>query len=88
MECERLVACPFFKVDESDPTLASAKRGLAAMYCRGDKMEKCVRLAISHEFGGPLVPQNMMPNGMPLPGTTEAKWDTKVIKFKRDLLLL
>jgi len=88
MECERLAACPFFKVSESDPDVASAKRGLIEMYCRGDKQDSCVRLAMFHKFGSPLVPKNMMPNGMPLPGTNESEWDVKVVKFKRDLFLM
>ena len=89
MECERLAACPFFNIDESDPGVASAKRGLMALYCKGDKKDSCVRLAVFHKFGSPTsVPKNMMPNGMPLPGTNDSEWDTAVIKYKRELFLV
>jgi len=88
VECNRLTACPFFNADESDPTVASAKRGLMILYCKGDKKDSCVRLAIVNKFGGPtLVPKNMMPNGLALPGTDESGWDGEVIKFKRELFL-
>jgi len=86
-ECSRLAGCPFFNLDESDPDVASVKRGLMLLYCKGDKVDNCVRLAVLHEFGIDFVPKNMMPNGMPLPRTDESEWDATVVKFKRHLFL-
>jgi len=88
VECDKLATCPFFNGDESDPDVASAKRGLMILYCKGNKVDSCLRLAILGEFGGDFVPENMMPNGMALPGTDESEWDEAVVIFKRNLFLM
>ncbi len=52
-----------------------ALQGFANMYCRGWKQGECIRKKVSMELGGPdKVPQNMMPNGLPLPGTVSSEW--------------
>ena len=85
MGCHRLAICPFFNLEETEEELSSAKQGLVALYCEGEKKESCVRLAILHEFGSEFVPKNMMPNGLAFPGSDDSEWEQDVIKFKRDL---
>ncbi len=42
-------------------------------------MDDCVRKKVSRELGGPeFVPENMMPNGLPVIGTTRDTWDKAI----------
>lgn len=78
-ECERLASCVFFKEYEKDESKKLALKGMVQIYCRGDKMDSCVRLKVSRALGGPqYVPVNMMPNGQPLSGTDMRDWSQDV----------
>jgi hypothetical protein len=85
-DCERLEKCPFFNYSDESPDVAAAKRGLSRQYCQGKKRKHCVRLAIFGEFPQD-VPQNMMPNGLPMPGTSDEGWNPEVVAFKQKLFL-
>lgn len=54
-------------------------------FCHGDKQTACVRLNIDSEFGKLHVPSNMMPNGLPLPGTHKRDWSEIALQFKKHL---
>jgi hypothetical protein len=78
-ECEKLANCAFFKEYEKDEERKLALRGFANMYCRGDKQDICIRKKISKLLGGAeFVPVNMMPNGLPLKGTSSENWSDDV----------
>ena len=78
-ECERLGTCAFFKEYEKDESKKLALKGMVQIYCKGDKMESCVRMKVSQILGGPAnVPINMMPNGQPLSGTDMNGWSDGV----------
>jgi len=64
--------------EENQRTRAAVK-GFISLYCRGKKMDDCVRKKVSRELGGPeFVPENMMPNGLPVIGTTRDTWDKAI----------
>ncbi|MBN1502992.1 hypothetical protein JW930_05600 [Candidatus Woesearchaeota archaeon] len=78
-DCENLATCAFFKEYETDEDKKMALQGFVNMYCKGDKQNECVRKKVSKALGGPQnVPVNMMPNGMPLAGTSNADWSDAV----------
>jgi hypothetical protein len=78
-DCENLDVCAFFKAYSNDEQLKLALQGFVSMYCKGDKQGQCVRKKVSKALGGPqYVPVNMMPNGVPLAGTTNADWPQNV----------
>lgn len=78
-DCENLASCAFFKEYESDEGKKTALQGFVNIYCKGDKQGDCVRKKVSKALGGPEhVPVNMMPNGLPLSGTSDADWPEEV----------
>lgn len=80
-ECERLANCAFFSEYEKDENRKLALKGMVQIYCRGDKMDGCMRLKVSKTLGGPQhVPVNMMPNGKPLSGTDMNGWSEDVLR--------
>ena len=48
-------------------------RGLVRKHCDGDP-ESCARKQLADEHGRDTVPDNMMPNGLPIPGTSDDDW--------------
>lgn len=80
--CENLSGCPFVafcnKTDKS-----SSVNGFINMYCKGSRMDTCIRLRLCHQFDRTIVPKNMMPNGLPLPGTGKDDWSDQAINFRR-----
>jgi len=84
--CENLEKCAFFAEYQRNEKKRLALRGFATMYCQGDRQTECIRKAICNRLGGPsAVPVNMMPNGKPLPGTTNTSWQDRIFK-ELDLL--
>jgi hypothetical protein len=79
MDCEKLEGCTFFKLPLASKERELAFLGFVRMYCKGDLKEKCVSRMVGRTLGGPSkVPQNMMPNGMPLVGTDDSNWPPEV----------
>jgi hypothetical protein len=79
MDCEKLKGCAFFKMPLVSKERELAFLGFVRMYCKGDLKEKCVRRMVGMMLGGPTkVPENMMPNGMPLVGTNDSQWSPEV----------
>ena len=77
--CENLGTCEFFKTYEKEPDRQVALKGFVNIFCKGDKQDQCVRKKVSKALGGPnFVPINMMPNGIPLNGTTRDNWSDQV----------
>jgi len=80
IECENLAKCQFFKYSESSNSKRLALRGFVNMYCRGARQETCIRKKVCNIMGGAeYVPENMMPNGMAISGTSNAKWSEEVV---------
>jgi hypothetical protein len=78
--CDRAEKCVFTNRVEADIVRSLALKGFATVYCRGDKQAECIRKKISKTLGGPeKVPENMMPNGLPLPGTSRKDWSSAVM---------
>ncbi|KXA89681.1 hypothetical protein AKJ57_05020 [candidate division MSBL1 archaeon SCGC-AAA259A05] len=76
--CELQEGCPFFQKakDMEEETEAGA---FFAIYCRGPKEGDCAIKSVADELGWDVVPDNMMPNGNPIPGTGgEEGWPDEV----------
>ncbi len=80
--CEKLANCAFVGCCEQFEKSTAAK-GFISMYCKGSKMDACIRKKLANNFGKEIVPSNMMPNGAPLPGTDQNSWDEKALHFRR-----
>ncbi|OFW56126.1 MAG: hypothetical protein A2W01_09495 [Candidatus Solincola sediminis] len=77
--CDRLEDCAFFIEYEAREDKQTVLKGLVRIYCRGEKLNSCVRKQVSQALGGPTrVPKNMMPNGYPLRGSDESQWGDEV----------
>jgi hypothetical protein len=78
-DCEKLAACAFMKAYESDENTKFALRGFVRMYCKGERKDICIRKKVSKTLGGPEhVPLNMMPDGLPILGTSNHDWPEEV----------
>lgn len=77
-DCEKLATCAFFKEYENDPARKLALKGFVNLFCKGDMQAECIRKKISALGGPEKVPVNMMPNGKPLSGTSDASWPEEV----------
>lgn len=69
MECELLDKCGFFKKYESSLDLAC--RGFIKSYCKGGKMDECVRKKYRTDHGTP-PHDDMMPSGQDMPKSYQA----------------
>ena len=79
MKCENLATCKFFTLISTTKAGQTAVRGFELKYCKGDDSNSCVRKKVSKALGGARnVPDNMMPNGYPLAGTTTDLWSDSV----------
>lgn len=79
--CENLEKCPFVAYCNQHDAETSAK-GFIHMYCKGAKMDNCIRLRLCHKFSRDVVPKNMMPNGFPLSGTSKDGWSEQALNFR------
>jgi hypothetical protein len=77
--CKIFVNCNFVKVSGDDDDQKQVLRGFISKYCQGKNQEQCIRKKMSKALGSPeRVPANLMPNGLPLPGTGNKNWSTEV----------
>lgn len=83
-ECEKLANCSFVSCCDAYDKSTAAK-GFVSMYCRGNRMNDCIRKKLSAKYGKDLVPKNMMPNGAPLPGTDTSTWDEHAKHYRHYL---
>lgn len=81
MECKNIGGCPFFNCCEELKQNTSVQ-GFMVLYCKGAKMSECIRLRLGGKFGKGVVPPNMMPNGMAVPGTAKDGWSDEAKNFR------
>ena len=78
-DCGNLENCAFFKHYQNDEEKKHSLMGLVKKYCKGDRQDECVRVKVYMELGDQdKVPENMMPSGLPLFGTTNENWTEQV----------
>lgn len=80
--CPKVEKCAFTHCDERF-NLLSSMHYYETEFCHGPSQEKCVRIKLEKKFGSLHVPSNMMPNGLPLPGTHRRDWTINAINYKR-----
>ncbi len=80
-ECQNLSGCSFVNCCK-EYSKADSVQGFINLYCKGNKMTQCVRRKIAMQIGKEHVPKNMMPNGLPLPGTSREDWTEQAIHFR------
>ncbi len=83
-ECTKFNSCSFPNCDKSYHLLTSIDHFIED-YCKGEKRDDCIRLKIENHNGKIHVPSNMMPNGLPLPGTHRRDWDEVALEFKKHI---
>jgi len=85
--CDRLDKCPFVQVYGQDERKKYAIVGFINAYCKGDKQGMCIRKKVSKALGGPeRVPENMMPTGLPIMGTTVSEWSEEILTTVKRLI--
>jgi hypothetical protein len=77
--CEKFGKCVFVRKYENDLEKRFALKGFVRLFCQGEKQCECVRIKIAQRLGGDKVPGNMMPNGLPLSGTTKDAWSNEIL---------
>jgi len=80
-ECPKLKFCEFFKYAKADSEEGSLN-GFITRYCLTGMQENCIRNILSSKYQKEVVPSNMMPNGLPLPGTKKDGWDEKAKNYR------
>lgn len=81
MECPNLSGCGFMQCCNSMGK-NTAVNGFITTYCKGSKMDGCIRKKLAAKFGKEVVPKNMMPNGFPMPDTDRTGWSKEAINYK------
>ena len=77
--CNNYVSCSFVKISYDDDRRKLVLRRFISKYCQGKSQEQCIRKKVCVALGGPeRVPANLMPNGLPLPGTGNKNWSAEV----------
>jgi hypothetical protein len=83
-DCQNMKVCSFFIAYGAKHENKTAVAGFVRLYCRGERQDQCVRKAVSKALGGPhTVPANMLPNGLPMTGTTDKDWSDDIKKAVR-----
>jgi hypothetical protein len=83
-ECNLIKTCPFANCEPSFHQLNSIDHFIHD-YCNGEKNNECIRIKLGSRNGGIHVPTNMMPNGLPLPGTNRRDWDEVALEYKKHI---
>ncbi|MCW4028820.1 MAG: hypothetical protein NWE92_04145 [Candidatus Bathyarchaeota archaeon] len=76
--CEKFSTCVFVARYEADVEKQFALWGFIRLFCLGEKRRECALLKIAESLGADKVPANMMPNGLPLSGTTRDGWALEI----------
>jgi hypothetical protein len=84
MECEFLEKCSFVAAC-NEMHKENAAKGFIASFCKGPKMEQCIRKQLCLKFGKSVVPKNMMPNGAALSGTDKNDWSDEALNYRKAL---
>lgn len=84
MDCPNLAACPFVKYCKENNATTSVN-GFILMYCQGERQSACVRKQLCEKFGKQVVPKDMMPNGLPLPGSVKEGWSEEALDYRNKL---
>lgn len=82
--CVKELNCAFVHCEEQFKVLP-AIAVYEEKYCHGEEATNCIRFKLDEKFGKVQVPSNMMPNGLPLPGTHRRDWTISAINYKRYL---
>lgn len=78
-DCTSLGKCTFFSIKARDQAQALALAGFIKVYCKGPKQDQCLRRFVGRTLGGPdKIPLNLLPNGLPLSGTSGSDWPADV----------
>lgn len=81
-ECPNLAGCSFVNCC-SEMRKSTSANGFIKTFCKGEQMQECVRKKIASKFGKEFVPENMMPNGFPIPGTDKSKWSKEALEYRK-----
>lgn len=74
-ECEIIKRCNFVREYGRDERYVDALNGFLRQYCQGHRSSTCRRKILADRFGSPdFVPANMLPNGLPVSGTSTESW--------------
>jgi hypothetical protein len=83
-ECPEQSACPFFRACKTEGNKRLGLLGFVHTYCQGEKQEECMRIIVGYTLGDKgKVPGNMMPNGLPMAGTSHSNWPHDVMSVVR-----
>lgn len=82
MECTNLNGCGFIECCNQRGK-SVALTGFINTYCKGEKLDSCVRKKLATKFGKQVVPKNMMPNGYPLSETDKKGWSEEALNFQK-----
>lgn len=83
-KCTKFKDCAFTHSNNQYRKLQSIEHYIDD-YCRSGKHGECVRFKIDVKHGTIHVPSNMMPNGLPLPGTHRRDWTDIALEHKKHL---
>ena len=80
-ECPTINSCSFANsCMKTDPD--NSVKELLNLYCKGDQHNDCVRKMLTDTFNVTVVPNSMMPNGLPLPGTFKENWSEEALNYR------
>ena len=83
-DCANMDRCSFFTRYGRDEDKSLAIAGFLRKYCRGPQQGDCMRKEVSAILGGPEnVPANMLPNGLPMSGTSTESWPEAAKEVRR-----
>lgn len=88
-KCEKIKTCRFIQKHENNEEVKVALRGFIKKYCGSrQKSNKCIRKELANMLNGwDKIPDNMMPNGLRLPGTNDSDWLDKIKKTSKQMLI-
>lgn len=82
--CSKFETCAFTHASTEFKLLGTLDHYMSA-YCHADDSSHCVRIQLEDKNGAIHVPSNMMPNGLPLPGTHRRDWTEVALEYKKHI---
>ncbi len=81
MACPSLDVCGFLNNNAVKDGNSIVAKGFMKKYCN-DNYNKCFIYSLGKKYGRDKLPENLMPNGLPLAGTDKKNWPEEI---KKDL---
>ncbi|MGM5483157.1 MAG: hypothetical protein ACQESF_06855 [Nanobdellota archaeon] len=75
--CPQIKSCKFLIANKDNEDIKMAIQGFMKKYCNSN-FKQCKIYKLGEKIGHEKIPENLMPNGLPITNTSDDQWSEKV----------